>query len=202
MNPQGDELGNRILTAIDEGNAAELQEIVGDVATFCFKEPAGQEFDQQSFELILTLMLQPQFLNLDGAYHLLLWFEYDWGALTQRQKQRLRERIEESYSRYRDWMSCFVLSSILGECYCDPASFAILARVALSAEELPRALVPTGFELLARNTSDRALEEKSIGQLTKLLTDPSPKVRSEAAESLDRLARHNSEKGANHRGVS
>jgi hypothetical protein len=175
--------------SIVKEDSNKLKGVVDDFATCCYNEnPDGLEFNERVFNFILEMMSQPQFLNMEGAHHLLYLFEYDWAMLTPLQKIKLSGAIEHSYHKYKDWMACFVLSELLGKNYCDENAFQVLHKLNNSLREIPRSLLPMGFEYLARGTSDLVLKNKSISELKRMTTDSSKQVQKEANESLSRLA--------------
>jgi hypothetical protein len=177
-----------ICNSIANGDSSKLKEVIEDFGTYCFKEDtAGQKFNDDIFNLILEMMGKPEFLNMEGADNLLMLFEFDWAMLTHFQKEKLSNAIEHSYDKYKYWMSCFVLSKLLGEYYCSESAFQVLCRLASSSKEIPRSLIPMAFEYLARGSSDSALKDKSITELKKMADDPSKQVQKEAVDSLNRL---------------
>jgi hypothetical protein len=179
-----------VMSSVTNADPQKLKDAVDSIASYCYKDPCSSDkFDETIFSFILELFANEKFLTMEGAYSLLLIFEYDWASLALNQKQRLRTAIERTYCRFTDWMSCFVLTELLGEYYSDEAAFEILFKLKNSpVTGAHRTLLPMGFGQLARNTKDAALKGKSISELTKLAHDSSDEVQKEAREALDKIA--------------
>lgn len=175
----------KIKQSVRTQDARLLKEAAEDYPAYCHSD---QAFDERLFECILELMGQREFLNMDGTFDLLLLFERLWAGLTVLQKEKLINAIEPAYDRFADWMSCFVLSELLGEYYCDDRAFQLLCRLKSSTQGTGRALLPMAFEKLAQNTSDSMLRGKAIAELKSMTADRSQQVQGEAMDSLNRLA--------------
>jgi hypothetical protein len=160
-------------------------------AVFCFKDVSPDQpcFSQSLFERIMGIMGRNNFLKMEGSYHLLLLFEYDWATLNQSQKEFLLDAIEESYEAYGDWMSCFVISELLGEYYCDGEALRVLLKFLKSESETARAFVPHALEHLIKDCPDKSLRGKAAESLLSMRNDPSAKVQRELGESFSNLSR-------------
>ena len=184
-----DPIVSQIRKCICSGDSSELEKIVNEYASYSFQDdPDYRKFDQHVFDLILEMMAQPAFLNMEGSYYLLRLFEYDWSMLVPSQTDKLLTAIECSYDKYSDWMSCFVLSQLLGKNYCNGKAFQAIIKLNNTSKEIPRSLLPMALEYLAHgNNSDPVLKDKAMLELTRLASDSADRVRQEAIESLDRL---------------
>jgi hypothetical protein len=188
MDENAKDITGEIRESVANGDSDRLKAIVEDFATYCFKEnPDGHSFNDEVFKFILETMVQPRFLDMKGAYHLLMLFEYDWAMLTPPQKEELISAIERTYDKFADWMSCFVLVELLDQYYCDENAFQLLCRLKNSTQEIPRSLLPVGFEKLVQNASDLVLKNRSLLELKQMMNDPSERVQKEASESVIRL---------------
>lgn len=178
-----------ISAAIRNRNASQIHASVEEFAEFCFKEysPDLDPFPEEVFGLILECMSDNTFLGMSGSYQLLMLFEYDWARLSESQRDRLLEALRESYEKYRDWMSQFVISEILGEYYCDERALHVLIDLQQTSNETARALVPHGFEHVARQGGSDRLGEIARTQLLSMARDPSAKVQNEVAVALSNI---------------
>jgi len=186
----GKEFETRILKTIATEDATQLKKCVDEQASYCFKDSSASEhnsFPEQIFNFILNLMKQQQFLMMQGSWHLLMIFEYDWGLLSVSQTERLLSALEAAYTAFADWMSWFVISEILGEYFMDERSFQALCRLMNSAADDPRSFVPHGLEHIAKNNLGRDLAQKALAELLVMREDSSSQVRHEVNLSLQRL---------------
>lgn len=183
------EFAIRVNAAIESQDAAQLEEAVDEVAGYQFKEPSndGATFPEEQMTVILQQLSNPKFWQMQGANHLLILLQFDWGTLTKSQKSTLISAIESAYGQFSDWMSCFVLSELLGKFYCNLEALTCLERLRLSSPEIPRSLLPMGLEHIVRYSEDALLREKALGALASYTADSSEKVCQEAADALARV---------------
>ena len=171
------------------GDESALENLVNEVATFCFKEACHSQtiFPDDVFDLILDLLRSESFRKMPGGYHLLLWIEYDWATLSPEQKRRLLCALEEGYTKFSDWMCCFVASEILGRFFADEDAFSVAERLRKTCFGDCRALLPSAYEKFLIEAKSPSLRRRAARVLSELQTDPSPEVRSEVRESERRL---------------
>lgn len=189
--PEEPEFGERVNAAVKAHDARLLEAAVDEVAGYYFQNPSddGVTFPDDKLAVILEQMTQPGFQQMPGAFHLLMLLQFDWSTLKPSQKAKLLPAIEDAYPKFADWMSCFVLSELLGKFYCDREGLDCLARLRKSTSEIARSLLPLGFEHIVRYSEDANLGRLALEQLRALDRDPSGKVRHEASESMTRLSR-------------
>ena len=121
---------------------------------------------------------------MQGAWHLLFWFECDWGLLTDSQKETLVPVLEEVYENFSEYMAHFVISELLGRFLCNEQSLGILRRLdkkLRARNEIARAAIPVGLGYLASHPTNVLLREAAIKELRRMTLDQSPEVRDEAA---------------------
>ena len=189
MPEEDDGIGQRIRTAVLHRDASALEKIVGEIASFCFKEqrPDEEPFPEALFSLLLTLMETEEFLDMKGSSHLLILFEYDWCRLNEAQKHRLLEAFSRAYEKFRDWMACFVITELLGEYYCDKNSLQALCELQKTSNVVARSLVPHGFEHIIKATESPSLRDQAMSRLLSMKNDTSDKVRDEVEAALNNL---------------
>jgi hypothetical protein len=190
MSPNTDyaAVASGIRRAVAQGDGATLQQLVEEVASYCFGDSSTDQFSPLLFDVVLESLGHERFWAMPGSYHLLMLLEYDWGMLSADQQTRLLPAIENAYARFEDWMASFVISELLGKCYADENGLATLKRLATTQAGRARSLVPLGFEHLARYAKIPDLKRESMDCLRHMLEDSSDEVRREAADSLNRLA--------------
>jgi hypothetical protein len=147
-----------------------------------------EHFPEHNFELILALLKRPELLEMDGSFYILRVLENNWKSLSDEQKERLLPALETAYGLFNDWMSWFVISELLGECFGDEQALRVLSRLKTLRGEGPRSLVPHGLEHIVKGARDEDLVRKAYTELSGMGNDPSEQVRDEVSLSLQRLA--------------
>jgi hypothetical protein len=146
-------------------------------------------FSEHNFELILALLDRRELLEMDGSFYILRVLENDWELLSDEQKQRLLPALETAYGLFKDWMSWFAISELLGEYFGDEQALQSLSRLKTVRAEGPRSLVPHGLEHIVKGARDEDLASRAYTELLSMRNDPSEQVREEAKLSLQRLAK-------------
>ena len=180
---------SRLRQIIDGGNESELEEFVGSVASFCYKEAADTEeaFPKALFQTAMELLDSSSFKQMEGGHHLLLWFEYDWARLDGEQKRKLLDAIEKTFEEYSDWMCRFVASELLGRFFANAAALAVAKRLKASVSEEARSLLPNAFEKFLMESAEVSVKREAAALLLEMENDPSTEVQTEVHESLGRL---------------
>jgi hypothetical protein len=176
--------------ALTTGDSDMLQACIRELATFCFKEPSPEQemFPMNLFDYILRLMADDNLLKMDGAYHLLMLFEYDWARLDEKQKERLLAAIVASYHKFKDWMAYFVITELLGQYYCNESSFQVLCELQTTENEIARSLLAHGFEHIAREGENSVLRALALNRLISMKDDHSVIVQNEVSTALANLS--------------
>lgn len=182
-------LQDLVSEVLQDRNEQKLKEFIDKVDLYIIVEESADSdsFPDSVLDFILELMDQEMFLTMEGSSKLLLVLETDWSRLCAEQRQNLLHRIGSSYGRFKDWMSAFILSELLGQYYCNADSFHLLAQLRNTTDIKARSLVAHGFEHIAREAEDRILRKQAVSELMSMRRDPSPQVQSEAAEALAKI---------------
>jgi|GEM_PF-1857682 len=142
-------------------------------------------FPDLYFNLILELLAKESFVKANGSWHFLFILNAgNWFVISEKQKDQLLPLLENSYGLFVDWMSCFVITELLGQCFANEAALNILCHLKNTEAETPRALVPHGFEHFVTDSDEKKLVKKAYEELLQMKEDPSEKVRDEVNESL------------------
>ena len=183
-----DEFAKSLEESFTVGGDGRLEELVQEFALFCFEELTDADpIHSQCLSMALKTLTDPRLQNFEGSPHLLLLFEYDWGALSALQKRRLLEVIENNYCRFTNLLAHQVMMELLGRFFCNQDSLKVLVKMAKCDCEAARSLVPLGFDTLVRESSDVLLKASALAALRELSNDPSQLVQQEVAVSFDRL---------------
>jgi hypothetical protein len=145
-------------------------------------------FPPTLFEWLLERIRMPEFLAMDGSWHLLYIFDSNWELLGDEERSRLLVTLESLYSRFEDWMSCFTITELLGNRYADRRAFEALERLGSTPSDVQRSLIPHGFEHLALGADARVAAE-ALARLQAMARDPSDLVRDEVAKALRKVDR-------------
>ncbi len=183
---ESSELLDQVKKALHAGNEKLMEDIAYEVLTKVLEFGA---FPESYFDALLSTLEDVGFLSAMGSWHLVKTFEENWEEMSEKQKATLLPALEASYERFADWMSCFVISGILGECYADERALSTLSRLMSCRREIPRSLIPHGLEHIALEAVDRRLATRAYQELTRMSADDSEVVRNEVNGSLSKIKR-------------
>lgn len=147
-------------------------------------------FSPTLFRELMKIISLHEFLTMEGSFVLLKIFQDSFDYLNDDQKEELLRVLETCYEDLTDPTSCFLVSEIVGESYCDERALQTLRRLKESKADVPRSLVPHGLEYFTRKCGDRELARLAFNELLNMRSDPSDNVRDEVTTSLQQLARH------------
>jgi hypothetical protein len=171
--------------AIKSANTTQIEECCLTIDVFFLSVGA---FRDDWFDFILSLLDKKELLNLQKGSSNLLWlFESSWSYLSNDQKKRMLPVLERNYSLFKDCDSHEKIASLLGEYFCNDASFETLRRLSKIREEQPRSSVPYGFEHIISDSKDRYLPKMAWVELQRMKKDSSELVRNEVKRSMQNL---------------
>jgi len=177
-----------MIEVLEKRNQQSLKEFIDKVDLYLIVDSGTEDlFPDSVFEFILKLMDSEMFLAMPGSSKLLMVLETDWVRLSPEQRQKLLVSLGKSYERFKDQMSLFIISELLGQYYCNEDAFGLLRQLEKTSNVTARALIPHGFEHIAKSAADEKLRTRAVSELKSMRQDPSPEVQSEAAEALAKL---------------
>jgi hypothetical protein len=153
----------------------------------CYKNEGFEGFPEDVFEVIILKIQDVKFQSLSDSHKLLYLFESDWGRLNESQKSILLDVINNTYLLFKDSLSYFTLSEIIGEYFADEKALKVLNNLRQTENEVARSFLTYGYGKLARNTSDENVKKSAIVNLQTLKNDKSNIVRDEATIALKKL---------------
>ena len=178
-----------MIEVLEKRDQQSLKEFIDKVDLYLIVNSGEEDlFPDSVFEFILQLMDSEMFLAMQGSSKLLMVLETDWVRLSPEQRQKLHVALGKSYERFKDQMSLFITSELLGQHYCNEAAFGLLRQLEKTANVTARALIPHGFEHIAKGAVEPELRKRAIAELMSLKLDSFSEVQTEAIESLRRLA--------------
>lgn len=180
-----DDIEVKIRRAVAKHDSKLLQEVafqLGTISTY-----AGH-FPERSFDLLLSLMNQQDFLELEGSSHVLNLFDYEWDELSDSQKERLLPVLERSFATFLDRMSQFKISVLIGEYYNNQQALQVLHRLRTVQDDEQRLDVAHGLQHMAESSHDAGLSRAAYKELLQMRSDPSEYVRNGVERFLGELA--------------
>jgi hypothetical protein len=178
-----------MVNVLSKSDQESLKEFIDKVDLYIIVDSGAEDlFPDSVFEFIVKLMDCEMFLTMQGSSKLLMVLETDWIRLSPEQRQKLLVALGKSYERFKDQMSLFIASEILGQYYCNEDAFNLLYQSKKTSNLPARAFIPHGFEHIAKSAKDPKLRTKALAELKTLRLDPSPEVQAEAAESLRKFS--------------
>lgn len=171
--------------AIRSANTTQIEECCLTIDVFFLSVGA---FRDDWFDIILSLLDKKELLNLqEGSSNLLWLFESSWSDLSNDQKKRMLPVLERNYRLFKDRESHEKIVSLLGEYFCNDASFETLCCLSKIRKEQPRSSVPYGFEHIISDSKDRYLPKMAWGELQRMKSDSSELVRDAVEFSIQQL---------------
>lgn len=177
-------LCNALLGAVVRGGSEDFVQYTYELDSALI---AVGHFSAEAFDCLLAIVRRSEFHELQASWQLLKVFYDNWEYLTEQQRSELLEALEVSFGYYKDWMSCFVITEILGELYADDRALRTLRRLRNERSDVARSMVPHGLEHIAIGSTDRGLARRAFAELVDMRTDEAASVRDEVGQSLGRL---------------
>lgn len=182
INP--DVVKESIHQAITLNDSTKLQKCINDFDTYFF---GIDHFPKDIFNFLISLLYKNNVLNMNGSWHLLMSFQYNWELLSDEQKTKLILTLESVYIKFKDRMSLFVISELLGENFRNEQALQVLCKLKNLTSEEHRSFVPHGLEHIVRDSQDKNLSEKAYFELLQMKKDTSEQVRYEVNLSIQRI---------------
>lgn len=151
-------------------------------------------FPDNLIRMIVNLLENKSFLDAEGSWHILMILFNECEKISSEQWNDLLPYIEKSYYKFKDWMSCFILTEIIGDKFPVIESFNMLMKLKkIEGNELRRSYIPNALEGFVRYSRDLKLRKKSYEDLVEMLSDSSNIVANEslrAYKSIEDVAIH------------
>lgn len=141
--------------AVRSGDSEALGLLLDRVALNSFQKPcaAGPEHKER-LDAALALLGSAAFHAMPGASRALLFFQSEWGAMTEPQRDRLFRSVEAHFDRYADPDAAMVQADLLGGFFCSARSLDLLRRFAAPRRGPGCAAALHGLEIFAKTTKD------------------------------------------------
>lgn len=168
----------------DELNIENLIEIISIKLT-----PIRRSCFPDDYYNFMVELFNDKIFKLENSSSLPFFIMVEWNAFSEAQIEKLLPVLENSYEGFKDWMSQYLITGILGAKLADERAFNILLNLKNVENELPRSLVSHGLEELIRNTKEKMLADKAYAVLLEMRNDPSELVQDEVEEAIQNISK-------------
>jgi hypothetical protein len=179
-----EEIELNILRSLFEGDIDDLIDCETDIENYLF---GLQLFPDKLIEILTNLLTNKNFLQANGSWHILKLLHHECEKISSQQWNYLLPQIENSFSKFKDWMSCFILTEIIGEDFPTSESFVVLMRLKNTENEICRSYIPNALEGFIRNSHDPRIKKEAYNSLTNMKDDKSAIVAKEAIKSYEAI---------------
>jgi hypothetical protein len=178
---------NQLDLAIANKNLGSLKKSLNLFDSYCFKEKHEEVFPILLFDKVISLMSDINFQQLSDTSDVIFIFEREWGKLNEVQKITLLEAIKDSYGKFTDDLTHFIMAEILGEYYLNHESEAVLDILSQTPNDNARAFIAMGYGKLVTYKKENLDKSKLLNKLRVMLKDKSESVRTEAQISINKI---------------
>lgn len=177
------EIELKIFKSLDSNDLDGLIECKDDIQSYLF---GMNSFPENLMEIIKNLFINKNFLSAEGSWHILMILFYEHEEISSEQWNGLLPCIEQSYYKFKDWMSCFALTEIIGDKFPTIESFNTLMKLGKNEDEdeLRRSYIPNALEGFVRYSSNQELRKEAYKNLIDMLSDSSNMVVNESLRSF------------------
>jgi len=180
-----------VLKAIAANDSEALRRLLLDNATYCneYSERLySGDAELEELAALLDLLTSGVFTLVTDSAIAFQIIRADWAAFTEPQVQMIVRHIGQRYGDYKDFMACFVMTEILGECSADRSALdTVLVLRDTIGDEQHRSLLPHALEHISVEAKSASVRNLARRELEAGKFDRCPKYRSEVQISLWRL---------------
>lgn len=177
-----EEIELNIFKALDENNVENLIKSEDDIENYLF---GLDVFPNKLIEMLKELLDNSTFLYANGSWHILAVLHYECEKVSSQQWIALLPHIEKSYSKFKDWMSCFIITEIIGNDFPTTESFAMLVKLRNIEDEVCRSYIPNALEGFVKNSLDPKIRKEAYNNIVDMLNDMSTIVTKESLRSYE-----------------
>lgn len=175
-----EEIESNILKFLYEGSTTGLIDCETNIENYLF----GLDiFPNKLIEILAELLMNKSFLDADGSWHILKVLHHECEKVSSQQWSYLLPKIENSFSEFKDWMSCFILTEIIGQDFPTLESFHVLTRLRNINNEVYRSYIPNALEGFIKNSNDPKIRKEAYNNLVDMMNDKSIMVAKESLKS-------------------
>jgi hypothetical protein len=183
---QADGVLNMIGQALVDGDAELLRECAYQFGTVVLRQGA---VPRMAFEGLLTAFRSPELWAMDGSWYLLHAVSENCRWFSEEQRDDLITVLAAVYVEVSDWMACFVISEILGDCLLNERAFGVLCGFRHLGDDIRRSFASHALGHVARQRNDEVLSSRAYAELLLMRADPAGSVREEVNRALAEVKR-------------
>lgn len=177
-----EEIELNIFRALNENNIENLIKAEDDIENYLF---GLDVFPNKLIEILKGLLDSNIFVCANGSWHILAVLHYECEKVSSQQWIALLPYIEKSYSKFKDWMSCFIITEIIGNDFPTTESFTMLIKLMNIEDEVYRSYIPNALEGFIKNSPDQKVRKGAYNKLVNMLSDTSTIVVKESMKSYE-----------------
>lgn len=177
-----EEIELSILKSLCEGDLEKLIDCEASIEDYLF---GLQLFPNKLIEMLTRLLGNKTFLCADGSWHILKLLHYECEKISPQQWIYLLTQIENSFFEFKDWMSCFILTEIIGKDFSTSESFSVVMRLGNTKNEILRSYIPNALEGFIENSNNDEIKQEAYNALINMRDDLSTVVATEALKSYN-----------------
>lgn len=174
------EIELNIFKALCKNSVEDLIKSGTDIENYLF---GLNTFPDKLMEILKKLLENSSFLRASGSWHILAILHHECEKVSAQQWISLLPHIEKSYSKFEDWMSCFILTEIIGNDFPTIESFVMLLKLRNIEDEVLRSYIPNALEGFVRNSLDPKIRKEAYSNIVDMLGDASTVVTKESVKS-------------------
>lgn len=177
-----EEIELNIFKALEQSSIENLVKSEADIENYLF---GLNIFPDKLMKMLVKLLNDNIFLCADGSWHILVILHHECEKVSPQQWIALLPHIEKSYSKFKDWMSCFIITEIIGNDFPTTESLAMVIEFKNIENEVFRSYVPNALEGIIKNSTDQKIRKEAYNNLVDMLSDISTIVVKESLKSYE-----------------
>ncbi|MAJ63513.1 MAG: hypothetical protein CL556_05895 [Alphaproteobacteria bacterium] len=188
MSDREEDAQDRWNAAMNAAVAAKSGEVFNDVVfNFGVEIINFPEFPQADFEVLLGLIQDHRLHGMNGSWNLIAVFNYEFDRLNTEQEEQLLKVLHRVHASFSDWHTPFYIAEMIGQRYPDGRGLDAFQRMAKTRNQISRAFIPNGLEILARTAKDPLIKNRAMDQILSMRGDVSDQVKKEVDMAIERL---------------
>ena len=171
-------------TSIERGDGHSFEKIAEKLGDLLLEEG---EFPSGLFVEILNLIRREGFCLLENTWYLVKVFEENVEFLSEDQKKSLFASFQKMILLLEDSTACFLVVEMLAELFPDERALEVLVLLEKDYGNKNRALIPHGFQRLAKICSNSEVGKDALDRLDKMRSDADITVQKNASYEFSTL---------------
>ena len=164
------EIELNILEALTSPNVEKLNSLGNNIEDYLF---GIKKIPNRLIEVLAELLMNDAFLYAEGSSHILNFLHFECESISSEQWNYLLPYIESSYSKFEDWMSCFILTEIIGNDFPTKESLTMIINLKTVENELYRSYIPNALMGFVKCSPDLKIKKAAYDNLMLMTNDSS-----------------------------